>query len=75
MNFNLSEEQAMLKDGVERFIQQEYGFEARREIAAGDEGFSRARWQDYAELGWPGSVCRCPRRSAALRVRSWRRPS
>ena len=51
MNFNLSEEQAMLKDGVERFIQQEYGFEARREIAAGDEGFSRARWQDYAELG------------------------
>ena len=54
MNFNLSEEQAMLKDGVERFIQQEYGFEARREIAAGDEGFSRARWQDYAELGWLG---------------------
>ncbi|SOE65739.1 Acyl-CoA dehydrogenase [Burkholderia sp. D7] len=54
MNFNLSDEQAMLKDGVERFIQQEYGFDARREIAASDEGFSRARWQDYAELGWLG---------------------
>ena len=54
MNFNLSDEQAMLKDGVERFIQQEYGFEARREIAASDEGFSRVRWQDYAELGWLG---------------------
>lgn len=54
MDFNLSEEQLMLKDGVERFIQQEYGFETRREIAASEEGFSRARWQAYAELGWLG---------------------
>ena len=54
MDFNLSEEQLMLKDGVDRFIQQEYGFETRREIAASEEGFSRARWQDYADLGWLG---------------------
>ena len=54
MDFNLSEEQLMLKDGVDRFIQQEYGFETRREIATSEEGFSRARWQDYAELGWLG---------------------
>ncbi|CAB3722141.1 acyl-CoA dehydrogenase family protein [Paraburkholderia rhynchosiae] len=54
MDFNLSDEQSMLKDGVERFIQQEYGFEARREIAASEEGFSRERWQSYAELGWLG---------------------
>jgi alkylation response protein AidB-like acyl-CoA dehydrogenase len=44
----------MLKDGVDRFIQQEYGFETRRENAASEEGFSRARWQDYADLGWLG---------------------
>jgi alkylation response protein AidB-like acyl-CoA dehydrogenase len=54
MDFNLSEEQLMLKDGVERFIQQEYGFETRREIAASEEGFSRERWRAYAELGWLG---------------------
>ncbi|TDN59222.1 acyl-CoA dehydrogenase family protein [Paraburkholderia sp. BL10I2N1] len=54
MDFNLSEEQLMLKDGVERFIQQQYGFETRRAIAASDEGISRARWQDYADLGWLG---------------------
>ncbi len=54
MDFNFSEEQSMLKDGVDRYLQQEYGFEARRRIAAGEEGFSRERWRDYAELGWLG---------------------
>ncbi|MEX3958951.1 acyl-CoA dehydrogenase family protein [Trinickia sp. EG282A] len=54
MDFNFSEEQSMLKDGVGRYLQQEYGFEARRRIAASEEGFSRERWRDYAELGWLG---------------------
>ena len=30
MNFNLSEEQNMLKDSVTRFVQDEYDFESRR---------------------------------------------
>jgi alkylation response protein AidB-like acyl-CoA dehydrogenase len=54
MDFNFSEEQSMLKDGVDRYLQQEYGFEARQRIAASEEGFSRERWRDYAELGWLG---------------------
>src|SRR5439155_23487233 len=29
-------------------------FAARRKLAAGPEGFSRAHWQNYAELGWLG---------------------
>jgi alkylation response protein AidB-like acyl-CoA dehydrogenase len=54
MDFNFSEEQLMLKDGAERYVQQEYGFEARTRIAAGQEGFSRDHWRAYAELGWLG---------------------
>jgi alkylation response protein AidB-like acyl-CoA dehydrogenase len=54
MDFNFSEEQLMLKDGVERYVQQEYGFEARRRIAASEAGFSREHWRQYAELGWLG---------------------
>jgi alkylation response protein AidB-like acyl-CoA dehydrogenase len=54
MDFNFSEEQLMLKDGAARYVQQEYGFEARQRIAASEEGFSRKHWRDYAELGWLG---------------------
>lgn len=54
MDFNFSEEQLMLKDGAERYVQQEYGFDARTRIAAGQEGFSREHWRAYAELGWLG---------------------
>ena len=54
MDFNFSEEQSMLKDGAQRYLQQEYGFEARTRIAAGQEGFSREHWRAYAELGWLG---------------------
>ncbi|ACA95985.1 MULTISPECIES: acyl-CoA dehydrogenase family protein [Burkholderia cepacia complex] len=54
MDFNFSEEQLMLKDGAERYVQQEYGFEARAHIAAQQEGFSRDHWRAYAELGWLG---------------------
>ncbi|MGF6880163.1 acyl-CoA dehydrogenase family protein [Paraburkholderia sp. MM5477-R1] len=54
MDFNFSEEQLMLKDGAERYVRQEYGFEARTRIASGQEGFSREHWRAYAELGWLG---------------------
>jgi len=52
MNFNLSEEQNMLKDSVSRFVQNQYDFDTRRKIVASDEGFSRENWQTFAELGW-----------------------
>lgn len=52
MNFNLSEEQQMLKDSVARFVQDQYDFEARRKVAALEEGFSREHWQTFAQLGW-----------------------
>ena len=52
MDFSLSDEQTMLAESVARFIDNDYDFESRQQIAAGDAGYSRALWQTYAELGW-----------------------
>jgi alkylation response protein AidB-like acyl-CoA dehydrogenase len=52
MNFNLSEEQNMLKDSVTRFVQDQYDFDSRRKNAANDLGFNPKNWQTFAELGW-----------------------
>lgn len=52
MNFNLSEEQNMLKDSISRFVQDKYDFDTRRKIVDSDEGFSRDNWKTFAELGW-----------------------
>jgi len=51
MNFNFSEEQQQLRDTLERFVRKEYAFEKRREIIHSTEGWSRAVWQQFAELG------------------------
>ena len=52
MDFSLSEEQTLLKDSLERFIQNDYDFDTRRKVMAGEEGFSRENWKQFAELGW-----------------------
>ncbi|HYC05013.1 MAG TPA: acyl-CoA dehydrogenase family protein [Azospirillaceae bacterium] len=52
MDFTLSEDQTLLQDSVRRFVADRYGFDARRAIVAGPDGFSRAHWRTMAELGW-----------------------
>lgn len=52
MNFDLSEEQSMLKDSVEKFILQEYDIDKRRALASTESAFSEAHWQTFAQLGW-----------------------
>ncbi len=52
MDFSLSDEQSLLKDSVERFVQNDYDFDRRRKVMAEEEGFSRANWKQFAELGW-----------------------
>lgn len=52
MDFSLTDEQSMLADSVARFIANDYGFDKRQRIAAGEEGFSREVWKAFAELGW-----------------------
>jgi pimeloyl-CoA dehydrogenase small subunit len=54
MDFDLTEEQRLLRDSVERLINDRYGFEQRRAYAAEPEGSSRAMWNSYAELGLLG---------------------
>ncbi len=52
MNFKLSEEQAMLKESIARFVQDRYDFTARCAAATSEIGFSRENWATFAELGW-----------------------
>ncbi|HET9580781.1 MAG TPA: acyl-CoA dehydrogenase [Usitatibacter sp.] len=54
MKFDYSEEQQLVADSVRRFVQQEYGFEARRSIIASPEGWSRDTWTKLAGIGLLG---------------------
>ncbi|MDP3546805.1 MAG: pimeloyl-CoA dehydrogenase small subunit, partial [Phreatobacter sp.] len=51
MDFDLTEEQQLLKDSVEGFLSDTYDFEARRKIAALPGGWSPDVWAKFAELG------------------------
>jgi len=51
MNFDYNEEQQLLAASVRRFVEKDYGFEARRRIVASEEGWSREIWAKLAELG------------------------
>ena len=51
MDFELSEEQRLLKDSVERLTAQRYDFEARKKYMAEPDGWSRALWKQYVDLG------------------------
>ena len=52
MTFERSPEQRMLKDSVEKFLQQNYGFDTRCRLASSDLGYSQENWNAFAELGW-----------------------
>ena len=54
MDFELSEEQRLLKESVERLLADRYDFEKRQRYMAEPEGWSREIWRQYAELGLLG---------------------
>ena len=54
MDFELSDEQRLLKDSVERLFASRYDFEARKKYLAEPKGWSEALWRHYAELGLLG---------------------
>src|SRR5215217_8625249 len=54
MDFDLTDEQRLLKESVDRLLADRYAFEDRRRYAQEPEGFSRALWEQYAELGLLG---------------------
>jgi alkylation response protein AidB-like acyl-CoA dehydrogenase len=54
MDFSFSEEQGLLQDSVQRYIQNSYTFDARQKLLKTEDGFSRENWATFAELGWLG---------------------
>ena len=52
MDFSFSEEQGLLQDSIQRYIQNSYTFDARQKLLKTEEGFSRENWASFAELGW-----------------------
>jgi len=54
MDFDFSEDQRLLRDSVERLIADRYSFEQRKQIAAEPDGWSRAMWAQFAEMGLLG---------------------
>ncbi len=52
MDFTLNETQQMLADSIEKFIENEYHFDARQTYAGSERGFSDEVWQTFADLGW-----------------------
>lgn len=52
MDFSYSEEQQMLQESVQKFVQKNYDFDSRKKIMASPMGYSEENWQLFAELGW-----------------------
>ena len=51
MDFDLSEEQRLLKDSVDRLVADKYDFDKRKTYLKNEHGFSREVWSQFAELG------------------------
>jgi len=54
MDFDLSEEQRLLKESLDRLVSDRYAFEQRKAYAQSAAGWSRELWAQYAELGLLG---------------------
>ena len=52
MDFSFSEEQTLLKESIERFVQNDYGFNERQQTVKSEADFNAGHWQTFAELGW-----------------------
>ncbi len=54
MDFDLSEEQDLLKDSVDRLLNDRYDFRQRAAYSKSAEGWSKEIWAQFAELGLLG---------------------
>ena len=55
MDFSFTEEQNLLRNSVQKFVQNDYGFEPRRAIIKSETGWKRDNWMKFAELGLLGA--------------------
>ncbi|MBL6761644.1 MAG: acyl-CoA dehydrogenase family protein [PS1 clade bacterium] len=51
MDFSFTEEQTLLRNMVQSFVQDNYDFDSRMKIVHSDEGMSHEIWGQFAELG------------------------
>ena len=56
MDFSFTEEQTLLRNSIEGYLNDNYDFDARRKIVESDEGMSRDNWAQFAELGLFGAA-------------------
>ncbi len=54
MDFDLSEDQRLLKDSVDRLVADQYQFEQRKKYATEPAGYSAAMWDQITEMGLLG---------------------
>jgi len=54
MDFEYTEEQRLLRESLDRLFADSYGFDKRKTYLVEPDGFSRAMWGQYAELGLLG---------------------
>ena len=52
MDLTFTEEQQLLRQSAERYLQQRYGFAERQRYAADSKGWDSKVWSDFAQFGW-----------------------
>lgn len=55
MDFSFTEEQNLLRNMVQKFVQNDYTFDNRRAIIRSEAGWKRQNWSTFAELGVLGA--------------------
>ena len=54
MDLEPSEEQRLIQESAEKFLQEHYTHEAFRALVAGEERWRQDIWAGFAEMGWLG---------------------
>ena len=54
MDFDLTEEQKILKKSAQDFLRKECPKEKARELLASEQGYAPEIWRGMADLGWLG---------------------
>ncbi|MDN3647221.1 acyl-CoA dehydrogenase family protein [Pontixanthobacter aestiaquae] len=54
MDFNFTEEQTMVRDGLTRLVRESYDFDTRRSVIESDSGWRPELWAQIAEMGLLG---------------------
>ena len=54
MNLSLSEDQVLIKESAEKFLNLNYSFEKRRSFLENKKEAYKNNWKNFAERGWLG---------------------